>query len=456
MSNLFEITNPYNHQSLGSFPFDSQESIDEKMNILKKGIKTLNNMPAFQRADILNKTADILLKNADKIAKTITSEMGKTISDSLVEITRSANTCRCAADEAKRINGEVLSSDSYSQGKKRIAVIQKKPLGIILAITPFNFPVNLSVHKIAPAFASGNVVIFKPGPQNYLSAKLLVEAFYEAGMPKACLQLAMPDIPVLSKLIASEAISCVSFTGGVETAKKIAASAGPKKLLFELGGNDPLILMPDGDVDKAVETTINQRFGTAGQRCTACKRLFIHADVYDEFKTKLVEKASKIIIGDPMDKNTFIGPVVNKLAADQIFERIQEAIDQGATVLLGAKRDENIIHPTILENVPDTCILVADETFGPVVPLRKFETLDEVIKLINAPGFGLQSGVFTKNIEVIEKLYDELQVGTLVVNDGPGFRAEHFPFGGINMSGLGREGVKYAIDEMTFLKTLVM
>jgi acyl-CoA reductase-like NAD-dependent aldehyde dehydrogenase len=453
---LFEVINPYTDKVINTFKFSSEAEVSSSVLKLKEGLKVHRSLSKHERASILTRLGELLLRDKNNLANLITSEMGKTISDSLLEIDRSANTAFCAADTIRVLTDEVLDSDAYPPKREKIAIVKRKPLGLILAITPFNFPINLSVHKIAPAFAAGNTVLFKPGPQNYFSGLRLVELCYEAGMPKECLQLICPDIPVLSQLISSDDIQCISFTGGTKTAEAISKNAGFKKLLFELGGNDPLIVMSDGDLDLASSTAINQRFGTAGQRCTASKRVFVHADVYTKFKTLLVAKCEKIIVGDPTKAETFIGPLVNKAAADKVEKRIAGALASGAALLAGGKRVGNIIEPTILENVLSSDELISEETFGPVIPLIKFSDIDQMIETVNSTAYGLQSGVFSNDLTLIKKLYEQLDVGALAVNDGPGFRAEHFPFGGVKKSGLGREGIKYAIQEMSTLKTLIM
>lgn len=452
----FKSYNPYDNSLNGEFPYANKEEVEKVIGLLKKGKDIQKNMSSDERANMLESFALMLKEHSEQIAGIVTKEVGKTIQDSRVEMQRSYNTVLAASHEARMIRGEVIDADAYPPKRNKYGVVFKKPLGIVLCITPFNFPINLSMHKIAPALAAGNCVFFKPGPHNYESGKLLVELAHKAGIPEECIQFCYPDIPELSEVIAGDDIQCVSFTGGTKTADAIAKNAGRKKLLLELGGNDPLIVMPDADIELAVNTTINQRFATAGQRCTASKRLFIHADVYEQFKNSIVEKTKKLVIGDPTDPTTFVGPVVSKNAADVIEKRIQDAIAMGATCLAGNKREGNIIHPTILENVPLDSEIIADETFGPVVPLVKFNEIDEVIKIVNSAQFGLQSGVFTNNIKIIEKLFEELEVGALAVNDGPGFRAEHLPFGGVKDSGLGREGVRYAMEEMMYMKTLIM
>jgi acyl-CoA reductase-like NAD-dependent aldehyde dehydrogenase len=451
----YNVTNPFTNQTVATISWTTRDEAFKALELLSIGKRKIAKLTPHERSTILYQLAELMKKNQKKIATQITLEMGKTIGDSLVEMERATNTVFCAAEETRRIHGEVLNSDAYLPKRNKRGMTEHFPLGIIFAITPFNFPINLSVHKIAPAFAAGNAILFKPGPQNILSAKMLVELCYEAGMTQEMIQLINPEIPTMSELIKHPEIQCINFTGGIVAAKAIAANAGYKKLLFELGGNDPLIVMPDADISLAVKTAINQRFGTAGQRCTACKKLFIHESVYEQFKNLLISESQKLTMGDPMDPSVFIGPVVNEKAALEIEKRIQEAIKMGAKLLLGGKREGAIIHPTILENVSETCELVADETFGPVMPLKTFKHIDEVIQTINQSRFGLQSGVFTNDLSIVKKLFDELEVGALAVNDGPGFRAEHFPFGGVKESGIGREGVRYAIEEMSYIKTLI-
>ncbi len=456
MTQTYTITNPYNGDVLGEYNYQTLESCIETIATLKKGRRTQRALPAFERANILRKLADLLEDNSERLAQLITAETGKTISDSRVELVRAINTTVASGEEARQISGDALDSDAYAPARGRLGVVCWKPLGTILCITPFNFPINIAMHKIGPAFAAGNTILFKPGPQNIASSTLLTELCYEAGIPRDVIQLCMPEVSDMSALIAHDDIGAVNFTGGTGAAKSIAAAAGYKRLLLELGGNDPLIVMPDGDIQAAVSAAINQRFATAGQRCTAAKRLFIHNDVYDEFKTALVQASAKLKVGNPTDEDTFVGPVINAQAADSIKSLIDGAVSIGGKLLLGGTREGNIIHPTILEDLPSDCDFLKQEIFGPVMPLCRFSELEEVIEAVNDTPFGLQAGVFTDNLKVIRTLFEELEVGTVASNDGPGFRAEHFPFGGVKQSGIGREGVKYAIREMSFQKTLVI
>jgi acyl-CoA reductase-like NAD-dependent aldehyde dehydrogenase len=451
----YQLINPFSMEVIKELTYSTKDEAFAALALLEKGRAIQKKFAPFERAQILSNLADLMKRDREKMATQITQEMGKTISDSLVEMDRAITTITLSAQESIRINGEVLNSDAFAPRREKRGMVEHFPLGIVFAITPFNFPINLSVHKIGPAFAAGNCILFKPGPQNYLSGKMLTDLCHEAGMPKEIFQMVNPDVPVMSELTKHPSINCISFTGGVVAAKAISQNAGLKKLLFELGGNDPLIVMPDGDISLAVKTAINQRFATAGQRCTASKKLFIHTSIYDSFKEKILEETKKLIIGNPMDPKTFVGPVVNAKAADEIMRRLDQAVQMGAKILTGHKREGNIIHPTVIENLVSHCDLIKEETFGPVIPLLKFNTIEDVIEELKNSAFGLQAGVFTNDLRTIKRLYEELEVGALAVNDGPGFRAEHFPFGGMKESGMGREGVAYAIREMSALKTLI-
>jgi acyl-CoA reductase-like NAD-dependent aldehyde dehydrogenase len=456
MSASYQVFNPYNNDLLSEYRYENWQQVNDKIAQLKEGRKTLKNIPAYTRADILRRLAELLEEHAEQLTELVTKETGKTFSDSRVEMTRAINAAIASSEECRQITGEALNSDAYAPSRGKTGIVNWQPLGTALCITPFNFPINIAIHKIGPAFAGGNTILFKPSPQNTASARLLTRLCHEAGMPIDTIQLCMPDIPDMEKVVSHPDISCINFTGGTATANAIAKAAGYKKLLLELGGNDPLVVMPDGDIDAAVNASINQRFATAGQRCTAAKRVFVHQDVYCQYRDLLVKKSAALKVGNPMDEDTFVGPVINLQAANLIKNRIEDAISRGATVLLGNKVEGAIVYPTIIDDVPYDSELIKEETFGPVIPLCQFTNVEELIPLINNSPYGLQAGVFTQNLAVIKYLYDNLDVGTLAVNDGPGFRTEHFPFGGVKESGVGREGIKYAIREMSYLKTLVI
>lgn len=452
----YKIINPYNDDIIGEFNYTTAADLEISLIAVEKSKRQLNSICAYERSDILEKLAVLLNEHKEQFSILITQETGKTISDSRIELDRAINTTKACAIEARKLDGELLDSDAYSPKRGKWGLVCWRPIGTVLCITPFNFPINIAMHKIGPAFAAGNPILFKPAPQNYQSAKLLVELCYEAGIPQDAIKMILPDIPVLSNLIADKRIAAINFTGGSQAGEAIANKAGYKKLLFELGGNDPLIVMPDGNYKLAINAAISQRFATAGQRCTAAKRFYIHQDVYSQFVDGLLEKSSALQVGNPEIETTFVGPLINAQAADIVEQRIKQAVELGAKVLLGNKREKNIIYPTILENVPIDSELVKEETFGPVMPIHAFSDIDEIIPLINDCLYGLQAGIFTESIGLAKYLFEQLDVGTLAINDGPGFRAEHFPFGGVKASGIGREGIHYAVREMSIQKTLVL
>lgn len=456
MSKEFSVVNPYNNEVIGTYAYTTQTQLSESLERLKQGRQIQKKLPAFERSDILRKLADLLTANKDKMAALITEEMGKTIADSHVEVSRAINTAIASSEEARQITGECIDSDAYPPGRGKTGMVRWKPLGTILCITPFNFPINIALHKIGPAFAAGNTIAFKPSPQNIRSSEFLYELCLEAGITNDVIQLVMPDVSDMEYVITHPVISAINFTGGNVAADAIAKVSGYKKLLLEIGGNDPLIVMEDGNIEGAVNAAINQRFATAGQRCTAVKRVFLHEKVHDDFVARLLEKTRDLVCGDPQNEDTFIGPLVNDRAASDVKSMIDKTIEQGGELVFGGERDGNIIHPTILLNVHNSADIMREEVFGPVVPIQKFTNLEDIIPTINNSVYGLQAGVFTDSLTTANYLFDELDVGALAVNDGPGFRAEHFPFGGVKESGVGREGVKYAIREMSYQKTLVI
>lgn len=456
MPQHYTVLNPYDNTLLAEYAYCSWEQVEATLALLKSGQQAQRETPACERAGVLARLAELLRDNAEELATLITRETGKTISDARVEMSRAVNAAIASSEEARQISGEALDASAYAPMGGKIGVVCWRPLGTILCITPFNFPINIAVHKIGPAYAAGNTILFKPGPQNTASAQRLVELCYLAGMPESALQFCMPPLADMDRLNAHPDIDAINFTGGSAAARAIAAVSGYKKLLLELGGNDPLIVMPDADIEAAVTAAINHRFATAGQRCTAAKRLFIHDAVYDAFRDRLVEKAGALKVGDPMDPETFVGPVIHRQAAEGIQRTVEQALSQGATVALGHRYEGAFVYPTVLENVAADSEIMVEETFGPVMPLYRFSEVDKIIPIINNSPYGLQGGIFSNDLALVKRLFEALDVGTLAVNDGPGFRTEHFPFGGVKASGVGREGIKYAIREMSFTKTLVI
>jgi acyl-CoA reductase-like NAD-dependent aldehyde dehydrogenase len=346
----FNILNPYSLQSLGIFPFATTSEVSSVIKLLKtEGTKAQAALAPFQRSDILRKVSDVLVKRREEFSRTISNETGKTIRDARWEMDRAANTFIASAEAARNVgNGEIQSTDNFGPRKDKLSLIFSRPMGLVLAICPFNFPVNLAAHKIGPAFAGGNTIFLKPHPHGYLSAKLLVDACYEAGMPRESIQLCIPEDSNLRHIAGHPDVNVVNLTGSVAAGKALAREAGYKKLLFELGGNDPLIVMPDANLQLAAQQAVDGRFGTAGQRCTAPKRLFIHETVFADFRDRVVALTSKLKVGDPSLEETDVGPVVHDRAAEVVWQRLQSALTNGGKALVGNRRENNLIWPTVV------------------------------------------------------------------------------------------------------------
>ncbi len=451
----FKIINPYTQKILQKITFDSPEKIKQICSAADEGKKIAANIPAFRRSEILLKLTDLLIEQKETLARKITDEMGKTIKDSHAELDRSIITVRMAAFEAANFHGEALDVDAVPPGVQKTAIVRPAPVGVVLAITPFNFPVNLALHKIAPAFAAGNVIIFKPAPQCAISAQFLYELCLKAGFPKEIFYFLLPSNENMSFAICDPNVNCINFTGGTAVAEQIVRVAGMKKLIFELGGNDALIVTPSGEIERAVHAAVAHRFGMGGQRCTASKRMYIHRSRYAEFIERLQEKAQALLVGDPLEEDVFLGPLVSVAAAELAERRVNGALKNGAKALVGGKRDGALFFPTLLIDTPETAELITEETFAPVACPLPYDTDEELAARINRSPYGLQCGIFTDSLTQAKYFSREIEVGTLILNEGSGFRADHLPFGGVKKSGIGREGVRYAMREMSILKTLI-
>jgi acyl-CoA reductase-like NAD-dependent aldehyde dehydrogenase len=451
------VYNPKNNEAIYEYDYTSYIASKEIITKLKhQGGETQKKLSPLSRSKVLLRLKDLLLENKEKLSKQITLETGKLIVESRIEVERALITVEIAAEEAKRVLGEATPDLESANGK--MSITKKCPYGLVMCITPFNFPLNLALHKIAPAFAVGNSILLKPSECNFELAKILVDLCHKAGMDEEIIQTISPSITDLNNIIQEPSIDIISFTGGTETANKISKLAGRKKILLELGGNDSLIFFPDGDLDLAVKETITGRFGTGGQKCTASKRIFIHESVYEDFKNELLLQAKpfeKFEPQDPLDDNSIFSPLVSENSAKKVYKVVDDAISRGASLVWGHKRVGAYYAPTILENIPEDSDVICEETFGPVISLIKFSSEQKLISMVNSTKYGLQSGIFTNNLILIKELFDKIEVGTLIVNQGPGYRKEHLPFGGVKDSGLGREGIKYAMEEMSYIKQLI-
>jgi len=447
------VRNPWNGKTVGTVPCAGPDDVERAL-VTARGYRA--RLTRAQRAEILERAAALVVARSDELSSLITCESGLCRKDARYEIGRVRDVFRFAAHAALQDDGEVFSCDITPHGRQRRVFTQRDPLlGVIVAITPFNHPMNQVAHKVAPAIATNNRVVLKPSEKVPLSALRLADLLYEAGLPPPMLQVVTGDPRrIVPQMITHPAVDLVTFTGGVAVGKEIAAQAGYRRVVLELGGNDPLIVMDDADLDEAVELAATGSYRNSGQRCTAVKRILVQRRVADAFVDRLVVRTRAWTWGDPADEQVEMGTVIDEAAARLFEQRVDVAVAQGARLLIGNLRQGASYAPTVVDHVDPDTPLVREETFGPVSPVIRFDTLDEAIDLVNRSPYGLSSGVCTNRLDVITRLVSELQVGTVNVREVPGYRLESTPFGGIKDSGLGyKEGVLEAMKSFTNVKT---
>lgn len=449
-----DVINPYTGEVIDTVPISHLNNVDKAIEAANNAKKFSQEMSAFKISNKLFNVCDKLKENRDDFAELLTKEVGKPINESYVELDRSVETLKLAAEEAKRIYGESVPLDAGLNGKGFFAFTQKLPLGVVAAITPFNYPLNLTIHKIAPAIAAKNTVIIKPPTNAPLTVMKFAELVNEEFPDGVINVITGYGSEVGDALVASDKIDKISFTGSVLTGLLIAQRAGMKKVTLELGGNDPLVVLDDANVDAAVKGVISGAYLNAGQVCMGVKRIIVQKGIYNKFKTRLVEETSKIKMGNPMDKSTQLGTLISEKAAMQVEETVNNAVNAGAEILTGGKRNGAFYEATVIDKVTPDMDLVVNETFGPVAPLIKVKTVDEAIQIANATEYGLQAGVFTENYMNAMRCANEIEAGTVFINKQSTFRTDNMPFGGFKNSGCGKEGIKYAVEEMTKTKLI--
>ena len=414
-----------------------------------------SSLSRFERAEILNRTRQILIDRANEFSNLIRLESGLCRRETDYEVGRACDVFQFAALEALKDDGQIFSCDVSPKGKSRKIFTLREPLRLALAITPFNHPLNQVAHKVAPAIAAGVPMLVKPSEKTPLTAMKLAELLYEAGLPGEMLSVFVGDIEsVVEPLIADDRIELVTFTGGTQVGKRITKIAGYKKLCLELGGNSPLIVMDDADLELAVTLAAEGCFRNSGQRCTAVKRLLVHRAILEQFAEKFVERTKEYIAGDPADPETRIGTVIDEAAAKLLANRIEQAVSDGAVLLYGGGRNGAQLEPTILQNVPRKTEMVCEESFGPLAPIIPVDDLDDAITAANDSKYGLSSGVVTNNLNAALACVRRIRTGTVNINQIPGYRIECSPFGGVKDSGLGiKEGVIEAMKFMANVKT---
>ncbi len=447
-----QVLNPFNDDVVGTVPAGTAEDVRRAFNIAGNYQPTLSR---YERQEILFTTAKKLVERRDEISDLITAELGISKKDSIYEVGRAYDVFSLAAQLAILDDGEIFSCDITPQGKQRKIYTMREPLSAISAITPFNHPLNMVAHKIAPAIATNNCMVVKPTELTPLTALILADVLYDAGLPPQMLSVVTGWPKDIGKeMLTNENIELITFTGGVPVGKLIANTAGYRRTVLELGGNSPLIIMDDADLDKAAELAVAGATKNSGQRCTAVKRILCIESIADEFVAVLTAKAARLKYGDPMDPDTDVGTVINEQAATLFQNRIIDAVEKGATLVHGNNREGAVFPPTVIDHVPYDCDLVREETFGPAIPVIRCKDIDDIIRISNSTAFGLSSGVCTNRLEDITRFIKELKTGTVNIWEVPGYRIEMSPFGGIKDSGLGyKEGVVEAMKSFTNIKT---
>lgn len=450
-----EVRDPFDDSVIDTVPAATGQDVETALEASVHGFDIARIMSVFDRAQVLYNTAAIVSENLEDFAVMIAREGSKTIREARTEVSRCVNTLMVSAEESKRILGETIPFDSFPGGEKRRGYYYRFPIGVVLAITPFNDPLNLVAHKLGPSIAAGNSVILKPATVTPLSALKLAEAFLKAGLPPLVLQVITGYGSVIGEpLVKDKRVRMISFTGGIEAGKRISQLAGIKKIGMELGSDSPVIVWEDTDVDWAVESCVSGAFWAAGQNCISVQRLYVHKSIYQEFRDKFVEQTLKYKIGDKLSGETDMGPMITEDEATRVEKWIKEAREKGAVVLTGGNRQNALVEPTVLEDVPEDVTIHCEEVFGPTVNLYPVDSLDEAIGKANSLPFGLHAAVFTRDIDIAFKAAYGLDCGGVMVNDSTDYRLDSMPFGGVKYSGLGREGIKFALQEMTEPKVI--
>jgi putative phosphonoacetaldehyde dehydrogenase len=450
---VIEVSNPFTGDVIGTVPKADVSDVRKALELAKAYRPRLSR---YERSNILMKAAEIVVSQSERISDLITLESGLCKKDSLYEAGRVRDVLVFGANAALQDDGQIFSCDITPHGRQRRVYTQRDPLmGVISAITPFNHPMNQVAHKVVPSIATNNRMVLKPSEKVPLSALLFSDILYEAGLPPEMFQVVTGDSrEIADELLTNANIELVTFTGGVAIGKHIAKTAGYRRMVLELGGNDPIIVMEDADLEEAASLAVSGSYKNSGQRCTAIKRMFVQSAVAEEFVQKVVEKTRNWQFGNPEDVHVEMGTVIDQDAAMLFESRVNEAIAQGAKLLVGNQRQGALYSPTVLEHVTTDMTLVREETFGPVSPIIRFDSLDEVIQMVNGTAYGLSSSVCTNRLDIITKLVNELNVGSVNVREVPGYRLELTPFGGIKDSGLGyKEGVLEAMKSFTNVKT---
>lgn len=444
-----DVFSPYDGRLIGSVPCLDASAIPAILERARQGVRQAAAMPRHQRARVLEEAARRVQEQAQAFAELIVAEAGKTLRQAEKEVKRCINTLKLSAEEARRNAGEVVPFEAYEGSESRQGWFSREPLGLIVAITPYNDPLNLVAHKLGPAIAGGNGLILKPSELAPLSALKLVECLLQAGLPDAVVTAVTGGVELGKALVELREVRMVSFTGGFVTGESIARSAGLKKLAMDLGGNAPVLVLEDCDLQPTVESCVSGAFWAAGQNCIGTQRILVQRPIYEAFRARFVAQARALVLGDPALHETDVGPMVTEQAARRTEQLVNEALSEGAQLLCGHQRKGASYAPTVLEQVSHASQIWQQEVFAPVVILEPFDQLDEAVALANAPEYSLHAGVFTRDLAKALKLARQIEAGGVMINDSSDYRFDAMPFGGFKYGSLGREGVRFAYEDMT-------
>ncbi len=452
----FSVVNPYTDKEISEVYAANERENEEAIAAAETAAKTMRELPRFEIASGLRKIADGIERRKREFAETIAREAAKPIKAALGEVERGIATFAWAAGEAERFVGEVIPVDTIATGKGKTAYTKRIPRGVIYGITPFNFPLNLVSHKVAPALASANAIIIKPSQRTPLTALLLGEVFLESGLPESALQIVPMDVKYIDAVYADERVKMISFTGSAEVGWNIKARANKKMVTLELGGNAPVIIDKSANLEHSLKQTTMGAFSYAGQICISVQRVYIHHKIYDEWTEKFIERAVNLKKGNPLDEETELSAMINEDAAVKAQSWVEEAKNNGAEILCGNTRGGAMLDATVVTKTNSEMRVVAEEIFAPVAVVERFSDFEEAVEMANNSKYGLQAGVFSNDLANVNYAAENLETGGVIINDAPTFRVDNMPYGGVKASGFGREGVRYAMEEMSEIRLIVV
>jgi acyl-CoA reductase-like NAD-dependent aldehyde dehydrogenase len=451
------VIDKYTGETIGQVPVASKEMTDRAIGAAHAAFPSYSRLPAHKRFRILEKAAQLLDRHKEEIATIICREAGKAWKYSLGEVLRAAETFQFSAEEAKRIHGETIPMDASTAGEGRIGYYLRCPVGVVAAITPFNFPLNLVAHKVGPALAVGNAMVLKPASTTPLTAVRLAEILEEAGLPPGVFNLVVGSGGTVGEWVTVDPrVGKISFTGSPPVGERIIRKAGLKKVTMELGNNSGTIVEPDADLNAAIPRCVVSAFANSGQVCISLQRLYVHKTIGHRFTERFVEETRKLKVGNPVEKDCDVGPMIDLAEAERAEAWVKEAVAAGAKVLVGGKREGRVMHPTVLVNVRPEMKVMCQEPFAPLVSICEYEKFEDAVEMVDDSPFGLQAGVYTNDIRKAMYAVDRINVGGVMINDTSIFRVDHMPYGGNKLSGLGREGVRFTCEEMTNIKMVMI